>query len=200
MSYFPARVPPACLFLVQFYHVFFFSLSSKGNSSRQDLFLLFLKGFSRKPRSERVPAQITGIKEEYLSKYMKAAGWFSLSLVCPRDGLAGVKGHTRLFWQEKLPWWRVGDKINVSNLRLAAAQAKVPLRGPWHHTKCIGIKVTDDTDFIRLIKTAAHQWVSPGQKHLTVGMFASSCPSPRAAKKSLFTDESDAGRLEKLFD
>lgn len=85
---------------------------------------------------------------------MKAAGWFSLSLVCPRDGLAGVRGHSRLFSQGKLPWWQVGDKINVSIRRLAAAQSKVPLCGTWHHT-------IDDTDLIKLKKkTAAHQWVS----------------------------------------
>lgn len=107
-----------------------------------------------KHRREHIPAQMTGIKEEYLSEYMKAAGWFSLSLVCPRDGLAGVKGHARLFFQGKLPWWLAGDKINVSNLRLAAAQSKVPLCGTWHHTKCIRMQAIDGTDLIKLIKTS----------------------------------------------
>lgn len=44
------------------------------------------------------------------------------------------------------------------------------------------------------------QILSNLQKRPTVGMFASTSPSLHAAKKSLFTDESDAGRLKKLFD
>lgn len=78
MSYFPARVPPACLFLLQSYRVFSPPFIFKRELFKTGLVFAIFKRFLLRTagttEEKRIRAQVTGIKEEDLSEYMKAAG------------------------------------------------------------------------------------------------------------------------------
>lgn len=119
MSYFPALVPPVCLFLVQCLSFGFLPLSSKkGTFHVRACLAVFKKLLLKYPKNMKDYTY-----SDYLSQYMKASrltelGWCTNNaisrpcLVCPHDGLARVKGRTRLFSQRKRPFLMTVQRHN----------------------------------------------------------------------------------------